>query len=184
MERPMPRLFTGIEIPPDIGQRIALLRGGIQGGRWIDAENYHVTLRFIGDIDYRTADEVADSLSRVKRREFDLRFNGLDAFGGSKPHSLVVRVEPTRALAELQAEHERILQRIGLPPEGRKFTPHVTLARLRHTPPRDVADYLALRGAFSAGPFPVGRFVLFSSKASTGGGPYLIEQGYPLAEAA
>jgi len=83
-------------------------------------------------------------------------------------------------LAELQAEHERILQRIGLPPEQRKFTPHVTLARLRDSSSRDVADYLAVRGAFKTPPFPISRFVLFSSRASTGGGPYVIEAAYPL----
>ncbi|MCX5494310.1 RNA 2',3'-cyclic phosphodiesterase [Kaistia dalseonensis] len=180
----MPRLFTALEVPAEVGQRLSLLRGGLPGARWIDEEFYHVTLRFIGDIDDRTADEIADALSRVKRREIELQFGGLDVFGSSKPHSIVARVPSTRALGELQAEHERIIQRIGLPPEGRKFLPHVTLARLRGTAHRDVANYLALRGGFFAGPFPVSRFVLYSSKDSTGGGPYLLEQSYPLAEVA
>lgn len=180
----MPRLFTGIEIPADIADRLALLRGGLQGARWIDPENYHVTLRFVGDIDARTADEIADALDRVRRTEFALRLDGLDVFGSSKPHALVARVTGSRALAELQAEHERIIQRIGLPPEGRRFTPHVTLARLRGTGPRDAAAYLGLRGHLLSQPFPVTRFVLFSSKASTGGGPYVVEQSYPLQEAA
>ncbi|BCP55664.1 RNA 2',3'-cyclic phosphodiesterase [Kaistia sp. 32K] len=178
----MPRLFTGLEIPADLAQRLSLLRGGLAGARWIDAENYHVTLRFIGDIDDRTADEIADAMARVRRREFDLQLAGLDSFGTAKPHSIVARIAPSRALTELQAEQERIIQRIGLPPEGRKYTPHVTLARLRNTPHRDVADYLTLRGGLVASPFHVGRFVLFSSKASTGGGPYIVEQAYPLAE--
>lgn len=180
----MPRLFTALEVPPEVGERLSLLRGGLPGARWIDEENYHVTLRFIGDIDFRTADEIAVALSRVKRREIELFFDGLDAFGTSKPHSLVARVPFSRTLGELQAEHERIVQKIGLPPEGRRFTPHVTLARLRGTAQREVADYLALRGGFFAGPFPVSRFVLLSSKDSTGGGPYLVEETYPLAEAA
>jgi 2'-5' RNA ligase len=178
----MPRLFTGLEIPEDLAQRLSLLRGGLAGARWIDAENYHVTLRFIGDIDDRTADEIADAMDRVRRREFDLQFAGLDSFGSAKPHSIVARIAPSRALSELQAEQERIIQRIGLPPEGRKYTPHVTLARLRNTPHRDVADYLALRGGLVAAGLHVARFVLFSSKASTGGGPYVVEQTYPLAE--
>lgn len=180
----MPRLFTGIEIPAEIADRLALLRGGLQGARWIDAENYHVTLRFVGDIDERTADEIADALDRVRRTEFMLQLDGLDVFGSSKPHALVARVAGSRALAELQAEHERIMQRIGLPPEGRRFTPHVTLARLRGVGPREAAHYLGTRGHFLTQPFPVTRFVLFSSKASTGGGPYLVEQSYPLEEAA
>lgn len=180
----MPRLFTALEVPAEVGERLALLRGGLQGARWIDEENYHVTLRFIGDIDFRTADEIVEALDRVKRRDIELRFEGLTAFGTSKPHSIVAKVAPSRALAELQAEHERVMQKIGLPPDGRRFTPHVTLARLRGTPQRDVANYLALKGGFFAGPFHVSRFVLLSSKDSTGGGPYLVEQSYPLAAAA
>lgn len=177
----MPRLFTGLEIPADVAQHLSLLRGGLPGARWIDAESYHVTLRFIGDIDGRTAAEFADALARIDRESFSLAIDGLDAFGSKKPHALFARVAGGRALAELQAEHERIAQRLGLPAEGRKFTPHVTLARLRGTGGREVADYLALRGGFSAGPFPAERFVLYSSRDSVGGGPYIVEEAYPLA---
>jgi 2'-5' RNA ligase len=72
------------------------------------------------------------------------------------------------------------MKRIGLPPETRKFTPHVTLARLRGAIGRDIADYLTLRGGFAAGPFPVERFVLYSARNSIGGGPYVVEEAYPL----
>jgi 2'-5' RNA ligase len=78
------------------------------------------------------------------------------------------------------ANQERLMQRIGLEPEGRKYTPHVTLARLRDAAPRQVADYLAARGFFRTPSFRVERFVLFSSRASTGGGPYIVEASYPL----
>jgi 2'-5' RNA ligase len=72
------------------------------------------------------------------------------------------------------------MQRIGLPPEGRKYTPHVTLARLRNGSARDIAEYLTLRGGFAAGPFEVDRFVLFSSRDSVGGGPYVVEEVFDL----
>jgi len=176
----MPRLFTGIEIPADIGDRLSLLRGGLPGARWIDRENYHVTLRFVGDIDMDVANDIADTLGGVSRPGFEVQIDGLSSFGSKKPHSLIALVKPNRALTELQAELERRLQRIGLPAEQRKFTPHVTLARLRGATARDVADYLSLRGGFSAGPFAVDRFVLFSSRNSVGGGPYVIEEEYPL----
>ena len=81
---------------------------------------------------------------------------------------------------EVQAEHERLMQRIGLEPEGRKYTPHVTLARLRESSSRQVADYLAARGFFRTPAFKVSRFVLFSSRDSVGGGPYVVEASYPL----
>ena len=81
---------------------------------------------------------------------------------------------------DLQAEQERRLRRIGLEPEARKFTPHVTLARLRGVAQAAVADYLAARGALQAEAFTVDRFVLFSARDGTGGGPYVVEAAYPL----
>lgn len=176
----MPRLFTAIEIPENVQQSLALLRGGIPGARWIDPENYHLTLRFIGDIDDAMARDVASILDGVARMAFDLRLEGLSSFGGNKPRAVVATAAPTRQLIELQAEHERLMQRAGLEPAGRKFTPHVTLARLRNTSSHQVADYLAHRPYRSAS-FRVTRFVLYSSRASIGGGPYVVEASYPLA---
>jgi RNA 2',3'-cyclic 3'-phosphodiesterase len=176
----MPRLFTGLEIPSDVGQALSSLRGGLPGARWIDPENYHLTLRFIGDVDDVTAHEVASLLGRVKRGAFDLHMEGLTSFGGRKPRAVVANVSPAQALLDVQAEQERLMQRIGLEPEGRKYTPHVTLARLRESSSRDVADYLAARGFFRTSPFKVSRFVLFSSRNSVGGGPYVVEASYPL----
>ncbi len=180
----MPRLFTALEIPTTVAGAISMTRGGLPGARWIDPENYHLTLRFIGDVDVAIAREVAFILGRVRRNAFELRLNGLSSFGGRKPRAVVALAEPTAALLELQAEHERLLQRIGLEPEGRKFTPHVTIARLRESSSRQVADYLSARGHFRAPPFAADRFVLFSSRDSVGGGPYVVEADYPLAGAA
>jgi 2'-5' RNA ligase len=160
----MPRLFTALEIPAPIAFSLSLLRGGIPGARWVDSENYHITLRL-----------------RVDRPGFELELGGLDALGSRKPHAVVACVRNSPALRELQAEQERLVQRIGLEPERRKFRPHVTLARLKGTGEPEVAAYLALRGAFRTAPFAVGRFVLLSSRASKGGGPYLVEEAYPLA---
>jgi 2'-5' RNA ligase len=177
----MPRIFTGLEIPDDVAQSLAMLRGGLPGARWIDPENYHLTLRFIGDVDDSVAHEVASLLGRVRRTPFELRFDSLSSFGGRRPRAVIAALAQTPALMELQAEHERLLQRIGLEPEGRKYTPHVTLARLRDTSSRQVADYLSTRALIAPLPFTVSRFVLFSSRASLGGGPYLVEAAYPLA---
>ena len=177
----MPRLFTALEIPSGIGQSMAQLRGGLPGARWIDPENYHVTLRFIGDVDDLIAHEVASMLGQVRRPAFDLNIEDLTAFGGKRPRALVATLGSAQALMDLQAEHERLMQRVGLEPEGRKYTPHVTLARLRESSSRQVADYLAVRAPFRSAAFPVSRFVLFSSRASVGGGPYVVEAAYPLA---
>jgi RNA 2',3'-cyclic 3'-phosphodiesterase len=178
----MPRLFTGIEIPSDIAQSLATLRGGLPGARWIDPENYHVTLRFIGDVDDTIAREVVSLLGRVRRRSFELRAEDLKSFGGRTPRAVVATLTQTQPLMELQAEHERLMQRVGLEPEGRKYIPHVTVARLRESSSRQVADYLALRAPFRSAAFKVSRFVLFSARTSVGGGPYVVEAGYPLAD--
>jgi 2'-5' RNA ligase len=177
----MPRLFTGLELPAEIGQSLSMLRGGLPGARWVDPENYHLTLRFIGDIDDVMAHEIAYMLGQVRRKSFALRLDGLTSFGGRKPRAVVASLAPAPEVMELQAEHERLMRRVGLEPEGRKYTPHVTLARLRDTSSLRVADYLTSRGAYRSMPFEVSRFVLFSSRASVGGGPYVVEAAYPLA---
>lgn len=176
----MPRLFTAIEIPHEVGSGLTLLRGGISGARWIDPEFYHVTLRFVGDVDDALARDIAQMLGQVRRKAFDLVLDGLDQFGGHKPRAVFAIVKANPALLELQAEHERIMQRLGLSPE-RTYKPHVTLARLRDASTRQVADYLALRGLYRSPSFHVPRFVLYSSRDSVGGGPYIVEAEYPLA---
>ena len=176
----MPRLFTGLEIPDDLAFSLSLFRGGLSGARWIDPENYHITLRFMGDIDGGIARDIAHMLENVHRSALTLTVDGLRIFGGDRPRALVAALAPSRDLLELQAEHERIVRRCGLAPETRKFTPHITLARLRDTSPHQAAEFLALRGPIFAPSFTADEFVLFSSRASVGGGPYIVEAAYPL----
>lgn len=176
----MPRLFTALEVPRNVALSLSLLRGGIPGARWIDVENYHITLRFIGDVDNRTADEVVDRLDRIDRPEFQAQLTGIGSFGSKKPHSIWAGVSVSPDMLALQAEIERICQRIALPPDPRKFMPHVTLARLKHCRLDDVVHYLSGRGNFQTVPFKVSRFVLLSSKESVGGGPYVTEEIFSL----
>ena len=176
----MPRLFTALEIPRDAALSLSLLRGGLPGARWIDVENYHMTLRFIGDVEGHVADEIANALDRVRRPSFSLTLSGVGAFGSRKPHAVWAGVQPSPELNALQAEIERLCKRSGLPADPRKFMPHVTLGRLRNSSPGEVAHYLSARGNFSALPFKVGRFVLMSSRDSVGGGPYIVEEAWPL----
>ena len=125
---------------------------------------------------YQPGDVVVVNTTDASTRGLPERF----AFGSKKPHSIWAGVQPSSQLAALQADIERACQRIGLPPEPRKFTPHVTLARLKNARVDDVVHYLTGRGDFSAMPFTVGRFLLMSSRDSTGGGPYVVEEEYPL----
>src|SRR5437899_1525048 len=179
----MPRLFTALEIPRDAALSLSLLRGGLPGARWIDVENYHLTLRFIGDVEGHVADEIANALDRINRPSFPLTLTAVGAFGGKKPHAVWAGVSASPDLVSLQGEIDRICQRLGLPADPRKFMPHVTLARLRNASPLVVAQYLAARGNFAAPSFRVDRCVLMSSRDSIGGGPYIVEEAWPLAGA-
>lgn len=176
----MPRLFTALEIPRDAALSLSLLRGGLPGARWIDVENYHLTLRFIGDVEGHVADDVVDALDRIDRPAFDLTLSGVGAFGSKKPNTIYAATLPSPELNALQGEIDRICKRVGLASDQRKFLPHVTVARLRNSSPGEVARYLSGRGNFAAMPFRVGRFVLMSSRESVGGGPYVVEEAWPL----
>jgi RNA 2',3'-cyclic 3'-phosphodiesterase len=176
----MPRLFTGLELPGAVVGQFALLRGGIVGARWLEPGDYHITLRFIGDIDARAARDIAEILGDIRRPKAPICFEELSWFGGDKPRAIVAKVKADPALMDLQAEQERRLRRIGIEPETRKYTPHVTLARLRGASQTSVASYLALRGALIADSFNAERFVLYSAREGSGGGPYVVEAAYPL----
>jgi 2'-5' RNA ligase len=80
----------------------------------------------------------------------------------------------------LRRANERAAREAGLPPEGRNFKPHVTLARLRGARADAVAAYLERQGGIGPESFMVSRFVLYSSRNSVGGGPYVVEAAYPL----
>jgi len=176
----MPRLFTALEIPDPLASRLTLVRGGLAGARWVEPENFHITLRFIGDVDNATAHEIDNELAKIRHRKFAVAVNRLDVFGGARPRALVALAQQTASLLDLQAEHERTVRRIGMAPETRKFTPHVTLARLRGASAADVAAYLAMWGLFPEAIFVAERVVLMSSRPSTGGAPYVEESVYAL----
>ncbi len=176
----MPRLFTGIEIPIEQREELARLRRPAPGLRWLETENLHMTLRFAGDIDTARATEFADRLADIDINAFVVRLSGLGVFGGKDPRSLWVGVEAGPELEALGRANERAARAAGLPSESRAFKPHVTIARLRYARPDTVAHLLGRIGAFRSTPFFVSRFVLFSSRPKTGGGPYVVEEAFTL----
>lgn len=177
----MPRLFTGLETPADIAAELSLLRGGLPGARWIEPEDYHLTLRFVGDIPRDLANDIAEALAGVDAGPFPVRLERLAAFGSNKPRALIARATDNAALTALQVEQERLMRRLGAPADTRKFTPHVTLARLRGVSASAVGAYIEARSDMRPLTFEARRFVLYSARESTGGGPYRIEAIYPFA---
>jgi len=176
----MLRLFVGIEFPPELKLRLSLLQSGIAGAKWVDPGNFHLTLRFIGEVDEGTAADVDEALLRLKARPFSVQLSGVGVFGGDKLRTLWVGVEREAALSTLQGKIEQALIRAGLPPEPRKFSPHVTLARLRDPRRHELQDYLAAHAQFRAEPLRVERFSLIASYPTKAGSVYEDQADYPL----
>ena len=176
----MIRLFVALEIPEAVKDRLATLGGGVPGARWMSEDQLHLTLRFIGDVADNVAHDIDDTLVGLRAPGFNLELAGVGEFGGKNPRALWAGVRANDALLHLQRKIETALQRIGLPAEERKFTPHVTLARLKAAPREKVAAFLAHHSLFSSAQFPVHQFVLFSSHLGSGGSVYHAERIYPL----
>lgn len=181
----MIRLFVGIGLPEDIRARLAGLCGGVPGARWVAPENLHLTLRFIGEVPEGEAEDIHHALVGVRTRRFDMNLSGMGHFEtGSEVRALWVRVEKSSELMALQARIESALVRIGVEREERRFTPHITLCRLKDTPLQRVSTFLAHNNMFRAGPVPVDSFSLFSSYRRADGPIYQEEAEYPLLQAA
>jgi len=176
----MLRLFVGIGFPPALKLQLSLLRSGVPGARWVDPGNFHLTLRFIGETDEVVAADIDDALVRLRARRFTLQLAGTGVFG-DRPRSLWVGVERSPELVALRDKIEQALIRAGLPPEQRKFAPHVTLARL-HNPALDqLRGFLAANAQFRADPLPVEGFSLIASFQTKAGSVYEDQAEYPLA---
>jgi len=175
------RLFIAIPLPATLRARLTQLQEGLPAARWVPEENLHLTLRFIGEVDGRVARDIDAALSQIHAEPFSVSLVGVDRFGGGKPRMLWAGVETNPALVHLQAKIEQALQRAGLAPEGRKFKPHVTLARFNANPGERLYDYLSRHGLFRAAPFPVDQFVLYSSHLGHSGAIYTPEAVYSFA---
>jgi 2'-5' RNA ligase len=177
----MIRLFVGLEIPRVLRERLAPLAGGIPGARWVPAENFHLTLRFIGEVPGHRAEEIDHALSGIGARTFQLSFAEVGTFSkAGRPVALWVGAERCAPLDHLQSKIETSLQRAGLEPERRRFAPHVTLARLDGAAEAKLAAFVQAHNLFRAGPFEVEHFTLFSSRLGKEASVYTAEVEYPL----
>ena len=159
--------------------RLSLIRGSLPDARWIDKDNYHLTLTFIGEVDGQAMRAVSDALYEVEAMPFQIVVGGLGVFGGDRPRTLFAAIRSRPQLDALQRDHDRAARRAGIDVEARKIAPHITLARLSGTSARMAAEFLAQHGGFDSPPFTVTRTVLMSSKLG-GGGPYAIEEAFDL----
>jgi 2'-5' RNA ligase len=177
----MIRLFVALDFPADVRERLAGLGGGVPGARWNEPASLHLTLRFIGEVPDDTAADIDAALAGIEAPGFDLVLDGVGMYGSNR-HARVLwaGVERSEPLAHLQGKVESALVRCGLAAEERKFSPHVTLARLRDAPKERVGRFLEERGLFRAGPMRIDHFTLYRSLLGKGGAVYEALREYPL----
>ena len=175
------RLFVALELPDALRRQLALMTGGLPAARWVPPENYHLTLRFIGETPAWQAEEIDHALAGVRAAPFTLTLVGAGLFAkGGRGTALWAGVERTTALDHLRAKIETAMQRIGLEPERRRFAPHVTLARVDAVPQPRLAAHLRAHGLFRAAPVTIAHFTLFSSLLGKERAVYVAEAEYPL----
>lgn len=179
------RLFVAIPLPETQRLQLGALANGLPGAKWVRPENFHLTLRFLGELDGQQGSDIDMALEAIRSPAFDLTLEGVSHFGeGRKLRSLWAGVSANGDLVRLHDKIEQAVIRAGLPPEGRKFKPHVTLARFKSNPGGKLHDYIADHSLFRAPPFRVEAFTLYSSFLSAGGAIYRPEAEYPLEQLA
>lgn len=177
----MIRLFVGIGFDQDLAARIATLQRGLPGARWVEPANLHLTLRFIGEVEEDLAEEIHHNLAALAEPPFALTLSGLGLFGDRhQAHTLWLGVERSESLSRLAARVDGAVVQAGAKPEPRKFNPHVTLARLKDTPPGRLQDFIDATGHFREEHVAVERFTLFRSTLGRQGAQYDALEHYAL----
>ena len=176
------RLFVALDLPWELKQRLALLCGGIPGARWIASENFHLTMRFIGEVSAVQAEDIDHALATLRAPAFELNLAGVGTFAkAGRAVALWVGADRNPALDHLQTKIETALRRAGCEPERRRFAPHVTLARLDNIPEEKIAAFVQDKNLFRAAPVRMAHLTLFSSVLGRDGSVYTPEVEYALA---
>lgn len=176
------RLFVGLDLPWTLRERLALLAGaGLSGAKWVPTANYHLTLRFIGEMPGHRAEDIDVALAGLRARRFTLTLAGVGTFSKSgRSTALWVGVERNPQLDHLHSKIETALQRCGLEPERRRFQPHVSLARLDNVADGKLVSYVQAHNLFRSEPLAVEHFTLFSSQLGKEASVYTAEVEYGL----
>ena len=167
------RLFVAISLPDELRALLAGLESGLPGARWVHEDSLHLTLRFLGELDGAQAADVDEALAGLRMTAFDLEVAGVDHFvEGRKVRTLWAGIRSNEQLNRLHDKIEQAVIRAGLPPEKRKFRPHITLARFKSDPGVKLHDYLVQHALFKAPTIHVDKCCLFSSFLSGEGAIY------------
>ncbi len=177
----MYRLFVAIDLPEEVRTAVAAIGSRLEGARRVPADQLHITLRFIGEADEKLLAAIKTSLDQVSTPPFQLALRGVGHFPpGRHPRVLWVGIEESDPLLKLQQEVELALIEAGLQPDERRFSPHITFARLKDTPPAAVLALEERHRTFASSPFRVEAFFLYSSILTREGAVHTKEATYPL----
>lgn len=176
----MIHLFAALPVPSDIAQQLTPLQKSLPGASWRPKKNFHITLRFFGEVSREFAFELDDQIAAIPAQAFQLRLRGCGSFGKREPRAVWARVDSSDALETLAGACERVARQLGLPAEKRPYRPHVTLAYCHGTTPEEAARFEQRNIDFSAGPWLADRFHLYSSRLGNGPSRYIAEADYPL----
>ena len=176
----MHRLFVAIRPPEPVRDLLLDAMDDSADFRWQEDEQLHLTLRFIGEVERPTAEDLAAAFATIRADRFGLRISGVGRFEQRSSGALWAGVEPKAPLAALAAKIERVCQSAGLEPERRAFHPHMTLARWKGRRTREVHAYLEAHRGLSSEPFAADEFILFESRLSRHGAHYEPVATYPL----
>ena len=176
----MHRLFVAIRPPEEIRDRLIDAMGDSPELGWVQDDNLHLTLRFIGEVERPLAADIAFALSRIRSARFELRVAGVGIFERRNGGALWAAISPREPVATLAAKVERACVAAGLEPERRAFHPHITLARFKRDSARSAKAFLERNRALASPPFAVTSFILYVSRLSRHGAHYEEVAEYPL----
>ena len=168
----MHRLFLALKPPPAlIDACFDAMEDGPPGWAWQDEEQLHVTMRFIGEVDRRQANDIADALLSLRSPSVELAIDGVGWFDHGPRGALFARVGPKPPLEALHRKLDRLLVQLGHAPERRAFLPHITLARRRRC--ADAPDiWLAAQSGLHTTPARVDALTLYESRLGRAGAHY------------
>lgn len=179
------RLFTAFDPSDELRDALSDVRswtGDIPlSVRWSDPDQYHCTLRFIGEVGDDTAAAVRSSLQHVDEPAFRAEPHGLTALPGRRnPRVLVLSLDLSSPLRHLHRAVTSALQNEDIDPENRSYRPHITLGRL-NDPDREVVHRFLKRHRETSFPaFSVSEFHLFESTLTPDGAVHEIVESYDL----
>ena len=176
------RLFVAIDPPKEVREQLVPLCCGLPDARWTPPEQLHLTLCFIGEVDGATFLDIREALAEFSFAPFSLQLRGVGFFPPrGQPRVVWAGVEKCEPLMVLQRKIATRLFQMEVFLENRKFSPHLTLARLGQTSPARIGKYLNEHALFASTPFSVQKFSLYSSVLSRKGASHTVEQEYELA---